>query len=368
MKEAEPDETVDIFAKLGVQSLPGDRWTSRGYIERSHTGGPMILREFLYVDTDKVRALLAQLDGGIAEESRETERKEKRTTVGPRSAAQHLQGTGSESYTNKSLGDALFPMLEEALEAELLLHDISDEASEENLWSTGELKAKYPPGSLVRITAPGSLFDTRYAASAFAAFGHVNVGLQGIGASPSNQAQRTAKTKSGQQNPKPAKKTEGGTGELEDAIPDFPAIDGTDGNTLRSFVRIAKGVFTPGLHINLTPANGALVSARLQEGRQYLDTEAEILFARYGTERHEWTLVGSIGSYGTEETELPDMDFHNPDGSINRGEFAEAMNAQMRNLGRIGFIDLPQHPGFSLIPFAVYRSIPRGARLVQTRP
>ncbi|MFE3587069.1 hypothetical protein ACFXOY_06040 [Streptomyces niveus] len=327
----------------------------------------MILREFLYVDTDKVRALLAQLDGGIAEESRETERKERRTTVGPRSAAQHLQGTGSESYTNKSLGDALFPMLEEALESELLLHDISDDASEVDLWQTGELKIKYPPGSLVRLTAPGSLFDTRYAASAFASFGHVNVGLQGIGVSPSNGPQGTGKGKQSQQRPKPATKDERGIVQLEDAIPDFPEVGGTDGNTLRSFVRISKGVFTPGLHINLTPASGSLVSARLQEGRQYLDTEAEILFARYGTEAHVWTLVGSIGSYGTEETELPDMNFYRADGSIDRGRFAEAMNAQMRNLGRIGFIDLPQHPGFSLIPFAVYRTIPRGAELVQAR-
>ncbi|MEU8742719.1 hypothetical protein AB0C39_03620 [Streptomyces parvulus] len=328
----------------------------------------MILREFLYVDTDKVRALLAQLDGGIAEESRETERKEKRTTIGPRSAAQHLQGTGSESYTNKSLGDALFPTLEESLESELLLHDISEEASDVDAWGSGSLKAKYPPGSLVRITAPGSLFDTRYAAAAFAAFGHVNVGLKGIGASPSSEPQRTGKGKPGQQHLRSAKKGEGGPDQLEDAIPDFPAVGGTDGNTLRSFVQISKGVFTPGLHINMTPAKGSLISARLQEGRQYLDTEAEILFARYGTERHDWTLVGSIGSYGTEETELPDMNFYNAGGNINRGLFAEAMNAQMRNLGRIGFIDLPQHPGFSLIPFAVYRGIPRSTELVQTKP
>jgi hypothetical protein len=31
-----------------------------------------VLREFLYVDTDKVRGMLAQLDGGIAEEERQT--------------------------------------------------------------------------------------------------------------------------------------------------------------------------------------------------------------------------------------------------------------------------------------------------------
>ncbi|MFJ9213145.1 hypothetical protein [Streptomyces sp. NPDC102264] len=181
--------------------------------------------------------MLAQLDGGIAEESRETERKEKRTTVGPRVAGQYFQGSGSETYTNKSLGDALFPMLEQALESELLLRDISQEV---------------------------------------------------------------------------------------------------------------------------------LINSRLQEGRQYLDSEADILFARYGTERQEWTIVGSVGSYGTEETALPDMDFYNPDGSVNRAEFAESMNAQMRNLGRLGFIDLPQHPGFSLIPFAVYRSIPRSGAVALT--
>lgn len=83
----------------------------------------MILREFLYVDTDKVRAMLAQLDGGVAEEERETNKQEKKYTVGPRSVAQHLQVTGGERYTQKSLGDAIFPMLEAALESEGLLRD-----------------------------------------------------------------------------------------------------------------------------------------------------------------------------------------------------------------------------------------------------
>ncbi|MFD9860530.1 hypothetical protein [Streptomyces alboflavus] len=90
-----------------------------------------------------------------------------------------------------------------------------------------------------------------------------------------------------------------------------------------------------------------------------MDGEADILFARYGAGQQEWTVVGSIGSYGTKETVLPDMDFTDADGKLNRAKFAEAMNAQMRNLGRLGFIDLPQHPGFSLIPLAIYRSIAR---------
>lgn len=319
-----------------------------------------MLREFLYVDTDKVRAMLAQLDGGVAEESRETERKEKKTTVGPSVAEQYFQGAGRETYTNKSLGDALFPMLEQSLESELLLRDISQEVRDPEQWASGELKRNLPVGSLVRVTAMGSLFDTRYAASAFSAFGSVMVGLNDMGYLPVVNQAGAGKGRQGKQQGRPPKpRPATGPVALEDSIPDFPDVGGADGSLLRSFVRISKGVFAPGLHVNLTPAKGVLINSRLQEGRQYLDSEADILFARYGTERQEWTIVGSIGSYGTEEASLPDMDFYNPDGSVNRAHFAESMNAQMRNLGRLGFIDLPQHPGFSLIPFAVYRGIPR---------
>ncbi|MEV5344503.1 DUF6414 family protein [Streptomyces achromogenes] len=312
--------------------------------------------------------MLAQLDGGVAEESRETERAEKRTTVGPRVAGQYFQGSGSETYTNKSLGDALFPMLEDALESESLLRDVSEEVRDPGTWRSGELKRELPPGSLVRVTARGSLFDTRYAASAFSAFGSVMVGLNEMGYLPTvKQAGQSKGKKGGQGGCATRQKTAEGAFELEDSIPDFPDIGGADGRTLRSFVRISKGVFAPGLHVNLTPAKGVLINSRLQEGRQYLDSEADILFARYGTEQQEWTVVGSIGSYGTEETSLPDMDFYNADGSVNRAQFAEVMNAQMRNLGRLGFIDLPQSPGFSLIPFAVYRSIPRSGAAMTTR-
>ncbi|MEU0754427.1 DUF6414 family protein [Streptomyces albogriseolus] len=320
----------------------------------------MILREFLYVDTDKVRAMLAQIDGGIREEERETERTEKRTTVGPRVAGQYFQGSGSETYTNKSLGDALFPTLEEALESEQLLHDISEEASDPHAWSSGALREKFPPGSLVRVTAMGSLYDTRYVATTFAAFSSVMAGLAGIGALPSTAPARPAKGKGGrQQSGSPRSKQASGTPAIEDAIQDFPDIGGVDGSNLRSYVQVSKGVFAPGLHVNLAPVEGVLIGSRLQEGRQFLDSEADILFARYGTEQQEWTVVGSIGSYGTKETGLPAMDFTDADGNLNRAKFAEAMNAQMRNLGRLGFIDLPQHPGFSMIPLAVYRSIAR---------
>lgn len=315
--------------------------------------------------------MLAQLSGGVAEEERETTRQEKRNTVGPRSLAQHLQVTGEERYTQKSLGDAIFPALEDELEAQGLLRDISEEVSEISEWTSGNLRKIAPPGSLVRVTGMGSLFDARYAASVFSGFASVALGLQGLGFDFGGAASvppgRTKGKQSGQRPPKRAQTDD--ERQLEDAIPDFKGPGGADGETLRAITRVARGVFAPGLHLNLFPVETgeALIGARLQEGRQYLDSEADILFARYGMERQEWTLVGSIGSYGPEDTSMADLDFVRPGGAVNRGSFAEGINVLMKHLGGLGFVDLPQYPGFSVIPFAVYRSIPRNPELVALR-
>ncbi|MGW1778836.1 DUF6414 family protein [Streptomyces sp. NPDC002143] len=324
----------------------------------------MILREFLYVDTDKVRAMLAQLDGGITEEERNTNREGNRWTVG-----QHLHDIDSETHTQKSLGDALFPTLEAALDAENLIRDISEEVADITEWTSGNLKQRVPAGSLVRIKAYGSLFDARYVAETFAAFGAVNIGLGtiGNGTPPQNSSSAGPKGKGGKQQNRPttSKKPDPQAPQLEDIIPDFQIIGSDEstvnGHYMRAIAQVARGVFAPGLHMNLSPVESGevLISARLQEGRQYLDSETDILFARYGTEQQEWTLVGSVGSYGPTETSVPEANFYRPDGSVLRGEFANYINAHMRHLGGIGFIDLPQYPGFSVIPFAVYRSIPQ---------
>ncbi|MFJ8107113.1 hypothetical protein [Streptomyces sp. NPDC096132] len=324
----------------------------------------MILRDFLYVDTDKVRAMLAQLDGGISEEERKTTREGNRWTAG-----QHLQDVGSETRTQKSLGDALFPTLEAALDAEGLIRDISHEVADVDQWTSGRLKANVPPGSLVRIKANGSLFDARYLAETLAAFGAVNIGLQalGNGMTPRTSTPAGAKGRQGKQQNKPSnpKLSDSQAPQLEDIIPDFQIIgsdeSAVNGHYMRAIAQVARGVFAPGLHMNLSPMESGevLISARLQEGRQYLDSETDILFARYGTEHQEWTLVGSVGAYGPTETHVPEPTFYRSDGSVLRAEFANYINAHMRYLGSIGFIDLPQYPGFSVIPFAVYRSIPQ---------
>jgi hypothetical protein len=140
----------------------------------------MVLREFLYVDTEKVRSMLAQIEGGIAEEARETERRDKRTEAGVKGVGLHQQSWGSEEYVSKSFGDLIFPTLEEALTVDGLLTDISEDVASEETWTSGRLATEHPAGSIVRVSAPGALFDARYVATVLAGFSAAWTGLMDL--------------------------------------------------------------------------------------------------------------------------------------------------------------------------------------------
>jgi hypothetical protein len=326
----------------------------------------VILREFLYVDTDKVRSMQAQLDGGIAEAESETTKSDKTTGAGVKGLISHYQEWGSERNVQKSLGDALFPLLEEGLESEGVLQDVSYELAEPGYWTSGQLQKDLPGGSLIRITAMGSMFDTRYVASTFAGFASTFMGLREIGALPAESASTPGKKQPRTSNTSKLRTVADKAPELEDIIPDFGQMIGDDGEAvsataLRAMVRISRGLFTPGLHLNLTPTEDDMltIGARLQEGRQFLDSDPEVLFARYGIQKQEWTLVGIIGHHGSRNSgRLPQSSGSiATDTSVKRGTTAQFINSFLEFIGSLGFADLPQYPGFSVVPLAVYRLI-----------
>lgn len=317
-----------------------------------------MLREFLYMDSAKVRALLGQLSEGVPEEARDTNRSAHSTGGGARGFAWHQADRTEETQVQRSLADSSFPELERILEAEKILVDLSDVLVNSRAWTESEWRNATPPGSLVRIALGGWLFDTRYVTQLLAGFGSVMAGAQGLGVIPGKPGTRTQE-KQGRA-PEP---------QIEDTIPLFAAVDDGQGQKigreyLQSIVRISKGLFTPGLHLILMPDDTAefAVTARLEEGRRYLDTSPEILFARYGIERQTWTLVGIIGHYPEDlgDSELVIQDIMDGD-QISRIRAAQSINAVMKRLGIQGFADLPRYPSFSVVPLAVYRTVNIGS-------
>lgn len=322
--------------------------------------GVRVLREFLYVDSDKVRAILGQLDEGVREELQRTERATKSTSAGTRAFAWHQRENLDEARVSRSLADSNFPELEQMLEAEGLLCDLSDKLSAADNWLDDDWRRDAPPGALIRITLRGMLFDARYVAQVLSGYASVVAGLQGIGVMKGSPGSKTQERQARTSDP-----------QIEDNIPLFAPVDAGESKVNRSYlqaiVRIAKGAFTQGFHLLLLPDDGAdyAVTARLEEGRRYLDSTPEILISRYGIEPQEWTLVGSVGHYPSKDAGEPPpfADVTGGTGTVSRTRMADVVQTVVRHLAATGLVDLPRYPSFSVVPIAVYRSTSIGREI-----
>jgi hypothetical protein len=305
---------------------------------------------------------------GIPEESRTTEKSAKQLSLGIKAVAGSANDRSSEEYVNKSLADSLFGTLEGILESEGWLHDISDVlASPDSDFS--ELSDLYPPGQLVRITGPGVLFDARLVARILSGLAAAGDGVAAISGS-GDQLKPKNSQGSGRKNQQKLQIAAPETDTLEALILDFnPAVLGLDAQFLRSIVKVSRGLFSPGVHLMLNPRGDDItITARLQEGRKYLETDPEILFSRYGTARQSWTLVGSIGAYA-QRVVNSDFDEHAfmEGNTVSRSRFASYINHFMQLIGHQGLADVPQFPGFSIVPLAAYRAI-AGPLAAETGP
>ena len=68
----------------------------------------------------------------------------------------------------------------------------------------------------------------------------------------------------------------------------------------------------------------------------------------------EWTIVGVIGQLGR-QTPPNSKEIVNPDSSVNRAKVVDLVAGLLH--GAAGLVDLPSGDGFSVVPFAVYRSL-----------
>jgi hypothetical protein len=70
-----------------------------------------ILRDYLYLDVDKVKSIAGQLESGVPEESRLTHKDDSRTTIGWKGVFGYTPGSGEEAYVQRSMLDSYFRSL-----------------------------------------------------------------------------------------------------------------------------------------------------------------------------------------------------------------------------------------------------------------
>ncbi|WP_328604046.1 hypothetical protein OG943_28740 [Amycolatopsis sp. NBC_00345] len=126
------------------------------------------LRDYLYMDIEKVRSIAGQLEFGVPEELRETDTAKRKRSLGWEKFVSGSNESSEERYLQRSVVDSLFPELEVALE-DGWLTDITEEFSA-GLDKFSIIKSTRPEGSIFRLTAPGILFDFEYFAETLSSF------------------------------------------------------------------------------------------------------------------------------------------------------------------------------------------------------
>lgn len=148
----------------------------------------MFLRDYLYVDLDKVSGLASQLYDGVPDRAtRVTARQEK--LEADIKVIRKDSGSKSGDAVESTLRDSLFNDLETDLECLGLLTDVSTELANVESWdSVGSL---FAPGQLLRITAPGTLFHPAQMSDAIVGLATAASGLAELGiAQPGASAPR----------------------------------------------------------------------------------------------------------------------------------------------------------------------------------
>lgn len=318
------------------------------------TEQPLTLREYLYVDTDRVNGLAEQLYEGIPDKA--VRHTENNTGGGVSLKVASLMASKTQGEeVSFLLRDSLFHRLELDLESLGVLHDYSSDLASLEGWNSRSVDLT--PGRIVRISAPCTIFHPQQIADALIGMATAAVGVDDLTDETPNPA--TAKKAAGKRTNHVHRGASDGQPSLlpEDRLPNIPVIPliNAPRTLLAGIIKLTRGMFSDGVHLQMTPAGieGPAITAHLEPGRRFFDSSPDTLLSRYGLSKQEWTLVGTIGqvSQGANNIDAPLDD----DGTVSRAKFVD-MASDMLN-GTMGLVDLPQGRGFSVVPLALYRTI-----------
>lgn len=346
-------------------------------MEQGAASGP-ILRDYLYLDSEKVKSIAGQLDWGIPESESSSEVSSKKRTVGLGKFLEYKPEDSRELVTQRSLLDSLFPHLEVELEG-AWLRDISEEFNSGSPNAFESIRRLCPEGPLVRVSSDNYLLDTEYFNSSIVNLSTALNGLQWFMAEAAAQGMRSQSLSE----PEIAASIEvmrgaGANSEppevganVEQSLYGFSPEYGFSADFLRALIRTTRGILPPGINLysfGCQKESPVTLATRLQRERRYFDADPEVVAANFGLDPQPWTIVGTVGHYSnpdpienvTEGVKAPSVDAQLADelsGKFDRGNLIREVAGLLSKFARLGLLNVAQHPGMTIVPIAVYRTV-----------
>lgn len=323
------------------------------------------VREFLYVDHQRIRSYYSQINRGVIEsvisKGDDTVSGEAGVQLfgfGPK--ATYERGTGREE--SRSLQDLNYVIFEELFQKEHLIEDITDRADGINNWQDGSLHSSIEEGDIVKYTGSIQILDPKFTSSRLAqveklmrAFAGMAIGPQAA-EGPTPPVRQGGTTRPGRKPRAPeevrealiAEKMKEWTGGFSfEQLGSF--TDMIDAYTNSSIIARAMpfGRERPEFHF----------AGTLLDRNEYIQPEREALFGRYGTSLNDWTMVMQVARIpSSEKPRMPD--FNSPFGSgetLSRGVLENAINGIVSYMEGIGLGEGAQYPAIAVTVLAIYR-------------
>lgn len=311
------------------------------------------LRDFLYLDVDRVRSLLSQLERGVVEQVVERFKQSKEGRAGA-SLFQIFDLGGSlvrekASEQTKTLQDALFLLFEEAATDTGLFH-LSADLADERAWADGSIHDSVSEGELVKLTAPTRILDSKHFHERVERFAEwprliASFAAQDTLASIKSPKQRERKLD-------------------ELAAASFGGSAGFE--LIRDIGRFAELFMGGQIVLRQFPCGEArpdfALVGTLLDRAGFLQEEREALFAKYGAATASWTVVSQVATVPkpdedrTDELQLHDLVDDETD-RISRTQFEDMAVQLMRLFETIGIAEGPIYPSIAVTPIAVFREV-----------
>ncbi len=122
----------------------------------------VVLKEFLYVDVDRVRSLLAQMDRGVLEAVKSSRADElkggaKASAFGIGASGDY--GRSSTHEESRSQQDLTFVTFERMADEEGIITELSADVMDAAKWQSGEIHSMFEQGEILRMETTVQLLD-----------------------------------------------------------------------------------------------------------------------------------------------------------------------------------------------------------------
>lgn len=352
-----------------------------------------MLQEFLYVDIARVRSLLSQLDKGVLDSAVESKSKKSGFDLGSVFQTSGLWTRENEAAaeSSRSMQELLYTMFEEAASSEGFVHELdAAQLCEVDNWYDGVIHAGLKDGQIIKVFTDISIVDSAFVKSRLARLERLDDAIVAMN-KPQIEAQVQALRSAMEAQIEEGKSAAQASGKPRDVIKrlepeirstvnaqiqtlevQIVAGSGFIDETVRSIMRVineflqSEALSLRCMGIDEDHADCAFVGSLLTRDN-YIQKERDALFSRYGSQLKGWTAVLQIASIpeatASQEVLMGELEslsssLTRDGGGFNPGALEQVTMKLLSVFDALGVSDGPRWPTVSVIPLAVYRTVP----------